>query len=449
MKNNHLVKTVAAILAMQALPGFAAVSADEAAKLGGVLTPFGAERAGNADGSIPAWKEDPRSVTGGEQVQGRRPDPYKADKVLYSVTAANMNQYADKLTDGVKAMLQRYPDTYRLDVYPTRRTAWAPQWVYDYTKQNAVQGVMDGDIPRNVYGGIPFPVPKTGLEAIWNHKLSWRGSAWEVANNQYQITADGKVVLTSQSTLKQRMPYYLKDGSSKDFEGYFWDLNLVNEGPPIRAGEMVVGRENVDDTQSASYIYLAGQRRVRRMPNTCCDTPAPSTAGLMTFDELSVFSGKTSLFDWKLLGKKEMLIPYNENGFLQASDDKIIKGNHLDPQYVRWELHRVWVVEATLKDGQRHQAPRSKYYLDEDTWSAVLGDRWDSKGQLWKMMWMFNYDMPELGGAIPQTFGYYDLLSKTAYVAGVMNDKPYQQRASKVWDTKTFTAQGLSAQGVR
>lgn len=449
MKRSLQLRTLAlACVAATALTAQAA-SPEDAARLKGELTPLGAERAGNKDGSIPAWTGGFKGTIAGESAKGKRGDPFPGEKPLYSVTAANMAQHADKLSDGVKALLKKYPDSYRLDVYPTHRTAYAPQWVYDNTAHNLVNGKLDNSVPTGVYGGIPFPIPQNGEEAIWNHKLAWRGTSWEAALNQYQITADGKVVLTTDGKIRQRMPYYYEEGKADAFDGYFWEVNLVNDGPPIRAGEMIVGRQSVDENKSATYVYLTGQRRVRKLPNACCDTPTPATAGMMSFDELSVFSGKTTLFDWKLVGKKEMLVPYNQNRFLQAKDAEIIKGNHLNPDHVRWELHRVWVVEATLKDGQRHQAPRSVYYLDEDTWQAVLGDRWDAKGQLWKSLWLFNYVMPDIGGLVQQTFGFYDLLSGQGYVANVLNDKSFHHRPTERWPTSTFTGDGLAAQGVR
>lgn len=431
------------------ISAWAAVGIEEAAKLKGELTPMGSEKAANKDGSIPAWTGGFTGRIAGEKEGGRRGDPFKSEKPLYSVTSKNMAQYADKLSEGVKALLKKYPSSYRLDVYPTHRTAMTPQWVYDNTAKNAVNAKMKDDAVTGAYGGIPFPIPKNGLEAMWNHKLAWRGESWEADINQYQLTSDGKVVLTTDGLIRQRMPYYFKEGSEASFEGVFWEINLLNSGPPIRAGEMVAGRQNIDEDKSQSYVYLTGQRRVRKLPNACCDTPTPASAGVMTFDELGVFAGTTARFNWKLVGKKEILIPYNNNSFLQAKDSEVVAPRHLNPDHVRWELHRVWVVEATLKDGQRHQAPKSTYYLDEDTWVATLGDRWDAKGDLWKTLWMLNYVMPDAPGTVQQTFGFYDLQSGNGYVANVLNDKPFQQRFTKRWATDMFTGQGLAAQGVR
>ncbi len=449
MKLRHIAHLTLIAAAATAFTAQAAVSADEAARLKTTLTPLGGEKAGNAAGTIPAWTGGYTTQIPGDKPGGKRGDPFKADKPLYSVTAANMAQHADKLSEGVKAMLRKYPNSYRLDVYPTHRTAVAPNWVYENTFKNATRARLEGDMLAGAYGGIPFPVPKNGIEAMWNHKLVWRGSSWEADLSQYQITADGKVVLSTSGNIKQTMPYYYEDGSPEKFSGYYWTVNLSNDGPPIRAGEMIVGREHLDPSKSAAYVYLTGQRRVRKLPNACCDTPTPASAGLMSFDEISVFTGKTDLFDWKLVGKKELLIPYNNNRLLQVKDADLVKGQHLNPDHVRWELHRVWVVEAVLKPGQRHQAPKGAYYLDEDTWQAVLGDRWDANGQLWKTTWNLNYVMPDFPGTVQQTFGFYDLLSGQGYVSNILNDKKFHHRAAARWPDNMFTGEGLASQGVR
>ena len=445
IRPHHFVLGCAALFSSH---GQAAVTAEEAAKLRGELTPLGAQRQGNKEGTIPAWTGAP-TVIAGDKAGGRRGDPFKDEKPLYSVTARNMAQHADKLTDGTKALLTKYPDSFRLDVYKTYRTAIAPQWVYDNTAKNATQARLEKDVPVGAYGGIPFPIPKTGGEAIWNHLLRWRGVSWESQVNQYQITANGKVVLTSDATMKQNMPYYFEDGSLDTYRGFYWDINLVNAGPPIRAGEMLVGRESFDTSKTSTYIYLTGQRRVRKLPNACCDSPTPASAGVMSFDELQVWSGRTDRFDWKVLGKKEILVPYNSNRFLQAKESDLVTGQHLNPDHVRWELHRVWVVEAKLRAGERHLAPRSVYYLDVDTWAAVLGDRWDAQNQLWKSLWTMSYVMPDLPGTVQQTFGYYDLLSGLGYVANVLNEKAFHQRFTKRWPDEMFTGDGLASRGVR
>ena len=436
-------------LLLASAPAFA-VSADEATQLKTTLTPFGGERAGNKDGTIPAWDGGYTKAIPGFVNGGRRPDPFASEKPLYAITAKNMDQYADKLTDGVKAMLKKYPETYRLEVYPTHRTAAAPQWVYDNTFKNATNAKLNGLALVDAYGGIPFPIPKNGVEAMWNHILHWRGADWHLDFRGIQVTSDGKPIVTVDGRADFQMPYYFKDGAANNFKGDFWTVRLLNAGPPIRAGEAITQRQNVDLDKSQTWVYLTGQRRVRKLPIACCDTPTPATAGIMAFDEIDVFAGRLDHFDWKILGKKEIYIPYNDNKMLQAKTSELIGKNHLNPDYIRWELHRVWVVEATLAPGKRHQAPKGRYYLDEDTWLAVLADRWDANGQLWKTMFTNPIVMPDLPATAPtQQFGFYDLLSGAWYDNGVLNDKAEQYKIMPRYADTVFTPDAMAGEGQR
>jgi hypothetical protein len=444
-------RTPATLLAFAvSLAAHAGVTPEEAAHLKTDLTPFGAEKAANKDGSIPEWTGGYTTPIPGDKPGGTRGDPFKDEKPLLSITAKNMAQYADKLTDGAQALLKKYPETYRIDVYPTHRTAAAPRWVYDDAFKNATQASLVNGMPSKAFGAPPFPIPKSGAEVMWNHMLRWRGEAYESDLKQYQITADGKMVLTTEGINKQDLPYYRKGGSADGFDGFYWRTNLLNTGPAIRAGEMIAGRENFDPDKTASYVYVTGQRRVRKLPSPCCDVPTPATAGLMSFDEINVWSGRLDRFEWKIIGKKEMYIPYNDNRWMSAkADSDLIRGTHVNPDFVRWELHRVWVVEANLKPGERHQAPKSRYYVDEDTWTAVLADRWDANGQLWKSIFGLVMVMPDVPGAIQAPFGYYDLLAGTAYISHAYAGKTYQYRLTARHPDSTFTGDGLAALGVR
>jgi len=202
----HLIIAAACMTALMApLGASAGVSADEAARLKTELTPLGAEKAGNKDGSIPAWTGGYTTPIPGDKPGGRRGDPFKDEKPLYSITSKNAEQYADKLTEGTKALLKKYPDTFRVDVYRTHRTAAAPQWVYDNTFKNATRAKVNGDVIEGAYGGIPFPIPKAGVEVMWNHLLRWRGTSWQFQTNMYQLTTDGKAVLTTDGVGDQQI----------------------------------------------------------------------------------------------------------------------------------------------------------------------------------------------------------------------------------------------------
>ncbi|WP_121359608.1 DUF1329 domain-containing protein, partial [Pseudomonas aeruginosa] len=112
-----LLHTGVLALSLLATQVMAAISADEAAKLGTSLTPLGAEKAGNADGSIPAWDGGLATNAGSVDSRGFLANPYASEQPLFTITAQNVDQYKDKLTPGQLAMFKRYPDTYKIPVY--------------------------------------------------------------------------------------------------------------------------------------------------------------------------------------------------------------------------------------------------------------------------------------------------------------------------------------------
>lgn len=451
LKLIHQVLAIGALLTP--LYGMAETSAAEAAKLKGELTPFGAQKAGNKDGSIPAWTGGFITPIAGDKAGGRRSDPFKDEKPLFSITAKNADQYADKLTDGVKAMLKKYPDSYRVDVYKTHRTAAAPQSVYDNTFKNATRAKLDNGVPRGAYGGIPFPIPKNGEEVMWNHILRWNGESVKYLGNWYVLSADGRAILVSNTSNDQQFPYYYKDGNVEQFDkgdGNHWLVRIVTLAPAIRKGEALLAHENVDANKLSTWVYMTGQRRVRKLPNACCDAPTPAASGVMSFDEIYTWTGRLDRFDWKLIGKKEMIIPYNGNRFMQAkTDEEVLSKHHYNPDHMRWELHRVWVVEASLKAGQRHQAPKSRYYCDEDTWICVMADRWDANGQLWKTLYTQTAIVPELPGVVVASFGFNDLLSGTGFAGELMNSKSAQILVESRRPETHFTPDALAGESVR
>lgn len=431
----------------------AAATSEEAAQLKTTLTPLGAERNGNKEGTIPAWTGGYTQPMPGYEPGGRRPDPFASDKPLYSVTAQNLAQHADKISDGHQAMFRKYPN-YRIDVYPTRRTAAAPQWVYDNTFRNATQAktANNGVSVSGAYGGIPFPIPKTGSEAMWNHILTWQGEAARWLFQTWIVTADGKRLISSDSVIDYQYPYYYKEGSLETFKGDYMVLRLVTEGPPQKAGEAIVARYPTDMVGVGPRLwqYLAGQRRVRKLPNALYDTPSFVTAGISNFDEIWVFGGPQDRYDWKLVGKKEMLIPYNNNKLLQPSKiDAAMSERFLNPDQMRWELHRVWVVEATLADGKRHVMPKRRFYLDEDTWLAVLADGWDQKGQLWKTFWYQPVLASELPGVIGSSFGHYNLQTGDWIANHMVSEKPSHISFQKRLPDSYFTGEAMAGESVR
>ena len=411
MHNNKIAQLLTCFtLSLSAMTACAAVSAVDAQALKSTLTPMGAERAGNADGSIPAWTGGYSTVPAGFQQGHRTFDPFAQDKPLYTITAANLAKYQDKLSDGVIQLFKDNPQTFRIDVYPTRRTASAPQWVYDNTLKNATNATLDSDglVVHGAYGGVPFPIPKSGIEVQWNHQLLWRGESTHSKYKVWTTTADGQRVLATAAEDEAQYPYYFKEGSAESSGINYMMAIQLTYAPAFRAGEALMVHNVTDYVQGRTlWQYLSGQRRVRRAPSINFDTPNPVASGVNFVDENFGGSGSPERYDWKLIGKKEMLIPYNSNQLLANADEKVMAQRHVNPDYMRWELHRVWVVEATLKAGKRHAVPKRKFYYDEDNWGNAIIDGWDAEGTLWRTSMTTPFVAPDIPATVNYCTGFF------------------------------------------
>ncbi len=408
MHNNNIRRFALclSLLALSVGTAGAAVSPEEAAQLNSTLTPLGAERAGNAEGTIPAWDGGYTTVPAGFENGHRDFDPFANDKPLYSITAANLAEHQDKLAAGVVQLFKDNPETFRIDVYPTRRTASAPQWVYDNTLKNATNATLENDglTVRGAYGGVPFPIPKTGIELVWNHQLQWRGEATEARYQVWTTTGEGRRILATAARDYAQYPYYYADGSAETTPNpkYMLAIQLAYE-PAFRAGEALMVHNTLDYHQGRTlWQYLVGQRRVRQAPSINFDTPNVVASGTNFVDETFGYGGSPERYDWNLIGKREMIIPYNNNAMMAHSDAEVLGERHANPDLVRWELHRVWEVDATLKPGSRHAVPKRKFYFNEDTWGTAIFDGWDAEGSLWRT----SVNTPFVAPDIPATVNF-------------------------------------------
>ena len=382
-----------AIGTLVAANAMAAVSAEEAKQVGTTLTPWGAEKAGNKDGTIPEWTGQVKVPASYDPKKpGVRPDPFADEKPLYSITAQNMDKYADKLTEGTKALLKRY-STFRVDVFPSHRTATYPQYVIDNTIKNATAcKAVDGGLKlEGCYGGVPFPIPKTGAEAMWDHNLSWRGFSQATTFQSWLIDSRGQLNLMGVNVTYQDYPWYDPDRPGvRPTNQMFWRFRMDTTAPPRKAGESLVLMDPVDTLGVGRRLwqYIPGQRRVKLAPDLAYDTPQPQGGGSQNMDDAQVFLGALDRFDWKLLGKKEIYIPYNaykfSDGKVCPPKVKFIK-SHPNPDCLRWELHRTWVVEGNVKPGFRHIYSKRHFYWDEDNGGSGIGDNFDASGAIYRV----------------------------------------------------------------
>ena len=445
-----------AVLAMGAAfaaPAAAELGAADLAKLGTTLTPVGAERAGNAAGTIPAWTGGITTPVAGYQAGQHYPDPYASDKPLFTITPSNVDQYKANLSPGEVAMFKKYPD-YKMIVYPTHRSASFPACHYAETKECAANARLSagGNGVVGCSGGIPFPIPKNGNEAIWNSLLRYSGDTFGMNWDQAAVTRSGDYAL-----VKFEYEYDFSYGNcSKPVSQREPNMKLnylqTTTAPARLAGQILLVHETVDQAKEprSAWTYNPGQRRVRLAPNVAYDNPGTAADGLRTNDDFGMYNGATDRYNWKLLGKREMYVPYNS---YRLSDPKlkysdILKPGHINQDLARYELHRVWVVDATLKPGMSHIYARRTFYIDEDSWAILLIDKYDGRGELWRTAELHNenwYNVPMFFGTVEV---HNDLQSGRYIAMGLRNEEKmiYQPLKRTAAD---YTPSALRGMGTR
>ncbi|HYE52228.1 MAG TPA: DUF1329 domain-containing protein [Azospirillaceae bacterium] len=420
MRKFRAALTGGALALVLAVPAMAQSAGD----LGKTLTPMGAEKAGNKDGTIPEWTGGITKPPAGYKAGGHPVDPFADDKVLFTIDASNVDKYADKLTEGHKALIKQYGQSYKMPVYKTQRSASFPQHVYDATAANASSAklINNGNGVEGAKVGVPFPVPKEGVQVVWNHLLRWRGESLDRQYSQANPLPDGSHTLISISE-KVKFLYSSPEGPQGSTSIYFLQEVVA---PARLAGEVLLVHESLNPLAEPrnAWTYNPGQRRVRRAPNVAYDNPGTASDGLRTSDQLDIFNGSPDRYDWKILGKKEVYVPYNAYKLVsnQVKYDQIVKPKHIAQDLTRYELHRVWVVEGTLKSGTSHIYSKRRFYVDEDSWLILAADHYDGRGQMWRVSEYhpINYvELPALSGSVEV---HYDLQSGRYSILGLANE---------------------------
>ncbi len=434
MKLNYsmLAAGVALHTALISGTALAAATAEELAELGTTRTCVGALKAGNADGTIPEWSGKWLGVPPQVNFEGtgNHPvDPYPEDKPLFVITAKNMNQYADRLSAGQKALFEKYPDSFQMPIYESRRDFRFPEKVCEVTRQNAehAQLVDNGEGVEATTGGILFPFPKSGLELLWTSSIfTYRPWTEELISDNAYVLEDGNI---NWGRVKSRnLAPHLQTGTSGPTQGnssFYLNETIL---PERDRGEINTGTEfwNHTNEPRQSWRYDPGTRRVRQSPEYGFDMSFPGTGGSITVDEVRIFNGSPKRYDWKIVGQQEMYIPYNTYRLhsSEISYDELLTPGHANPEHMRYELHRVWVLEANLKGDYRHIYGKRHMYIDEDTWFMVMADNYDARGGLWRTS-MVNYFYAYEAQTWQAGVGFYHDLQAGSYLAfNLVNEQP-------------------------
>ncbi|MDE1169517.1 MAG: DUF1329 domain-containing protein [Pseudomonas sp.] len=456
MTRKNLMQCGALVLSLLAANVMAAVSADQVAKLGTSLTPLGGEKAGNADGSIPAWDGGLKTNAAPIDSNGFMGDPYASDKPLFTITAKNLDQYKAKLSEGQIALFKRYPDTYSMPVYVTRRSASVPDDVAAAAKVSAAKTTLtaDGNGLQNfddshVYA---FPEPQTGLEVIWNHITRYRGgNAIRLYTQAVPQTNGSFDAIKLEDDVG--FPYKMNNYDPKESGNVLLFFKQEVTAPARLAGTVLLVHESLNQTAHPrdAWIYNAGQRRVRKAPQVAFDGPGTASDGMRTSDNFDMFNGSPEMYDWKLIGKKELYIPYNNFRIAMPSVKykDIIRAGHINNDLARYELHRVWVVEASLKGDKRNIYAKRRFYVDEDTWTIAMSDLYDGRGQLWRVGQALLVPYYHRQAPSYAFEALYDLIAGRYIVTGMSNEENKFIQFDQKFSNADFTPSALRAKGIR
>ncbi len=427
---------------------------DEIDKLGNELTPIGAEKSGNADGTIPEW-------TGGLPTDAGQPlednfyeNPLANDQPEFVITAQNYQEYREKLTPGQVAMFERYPDTFQMPIYETKRTVGYPEETYEQVKRTAGQAklVNGGDgISDFSHGSFAFPIPKSGAEVVWNHMTRarsnvkrWYMQAMPQTNGSYNLIKMEEEV---------GYPQYMDDVNEAEVPNTLLYFKQRVNAPARLAGNVLLVHDTLDQLKEPrmAWVYNAGQRRVRRAPQVSYDGPGTASDGMRTSDNFSMYNGAPDRYDWKLIGKKEIYVPYNAYKLTEkgVKYDDVLKAGHINPEFTRYELHRVWEVQGDVKQGQRHIYAQRNFFVDEDSWMINLADHYDGRGTLWRVgegHIAFAYK-EKLPGYALETL--YDLLAGRYIALGMYTEETSAPQYDFDPSYNQFTPAALRASGVR
>ncbi len=444
------ITTPLIIFTLVSAPAFSKVTSLEAGKLGGDLTAMGAEQAPNESGSIPRYS--------GGLLQDINANPianiFADEKPLFTITSKNLEKYRLNLTQGQIALFEKYPQSYKMPVYPTHRTAAFPKNIYQKAKKNATRAelVDGGNGMINFDETVPFAIPKNGLEVIWNHVSRYRGGSIERNLATLPVQRNGgftPVKVRAQLTA----PQYLDGGfDSKEDNNVLFYYTQAVKSPARLTGNVLLVHETIDQISQPrmAWSYNAGQRRVRRAPQIAYDAPGQASDGLRTSDQTDMYNGAPNKYDWKLVGKTEIYIPYNSYKLAdpELKYKDIVQAGHINQDYSRYELHRVWKVEATLKEGERHVYGKRTFYVDEDSWQIALADHYDKRDVLWRVSEGHALQFVNANTPWYVSTTNYDLLSGR-YLVELNNEEHQPFNFGKKVKRKDFTASALRRSGKR
>ena len=388
------------------------------------LTPLGGLLVGNKDKSIPAWKQESNL----EKYYNNLTKTIEQEKPLYTIDATNYKNYGELLSKGQIALFENYPDTFKMPVYPTHRSTHVPQWFTDATQKNAGTSKLNakGELINHKLG-IPFPIPKTAEEIVWNYYLNWKSISSHVSTLESVVNPEGNYSIVQSSSISYLPSMDPNRNSSVPDWVYAYTLMQIVDPARLTGGALLVYQTYQPlEKPRQSWLYVTSQRRTRRAPDVGYDTPLTTSENIRVFDELYLFNGALDRYDWKILGKKEMLVSYNnENMRNYLSKEKakdLLTPLHPNPDLTRYERHRTWVIQGTLKPAMRHIYQSRTFYFDEDSWSMLMADQYNAKQELMRFSIRYSGYSETMPGNLLVMDSFYNTSKEKYFIQGIKKE---------------------------
>ncbi len=372
------------------------------------------------------------------------PDPFSLDQIIMTIDAENYISFKETLlTPGQIKMFETYPKTFKMNIYPSRRSCAVPPEVLELTKENALL-IDDGEGVEGVVGSIPFPSPSKALHHVWNHILRYRGVEIYGASPFYIINPDGTQTYGAGEAIAKNFwnPYVTNEEAG--LQGML--MTKVTNPPRLAdASTLVIESLNAFKTPRKAWVYNPGTRRVRRAPDISYDYMPSAAQGLTTVDQVDGFNGAKDRYNWLDLGEQLRLMPYNAYKFHETKIEEVLTPYHVNQDFLRYELVKVNVIEAKLKDDKRHIIPKRIMYFDTDSHNMLSEETFDNRNTImaYREFPIINfYDQPMCLSIHSAT---YDFATKRYQLQSVRStDIPkVQWKLNEPHDINMFTPEGL------
>ena len=344
------------------------------------MTAVGAEAAASNDRVVPAYSEGLRRFAERRRPKrGERLDhPFAADAPLFTVDRNSMKAHSALLSEGHKHLLRQHA-RYRMAVYPSRRSVSFPSVIEQASLANEMSArLVDADEIAGVHMGVPFRRPKTGVEVIWNHRLRYRGQANDWVYNRGVRHESGDLEI-NQARWKFLAHYNRVTSTSQTArDDLIYQALLLIEPAEEYPQFQIVAHEALSPgvTRRKLWGNISPRSKTTLIPGDN-DALGIFSRKIRFGDMFDVFSGITDAYVYKLIGKREMIVPYNAFAFsvdVGLRPEDVLTPDHPNPDFARYEHHRVWVVEASLRQGKGHTFDRRVFYVDEDSWAILMVD---------------------------------------------------------------------------